>query len=209
MGVSQTMDKTFRPDTWDPDIWKEVYDLNEYRVNRFADKVVVDVGAHIGAFSRLAADKGASVVYSFEPNLENYRMLCKNVEGANVKTYNMAIHAASGMCVESIPSPISENTGGCNVTLSSDGEGVKTISLDDIIDIAGYVNIIKMDCEGGEYPGLLKCTKLHRVDAIVGEYHGHATETVEGLRNYLNDNGFSVGLEPTAGALGHFFAVRL
>lgn len=209
MEANQTMDKTFRPDTWDSEIWRQVYDLNEYRVNRFAGKVVVDIGAHIGSFSRLAADSGATVVYAFEPNKENYRVLCENVSGTQVNTYNMALHAASGMCVNTIPSSVKENTGGCNVELSSDGSGAQTISMDDIIDIAGYAHIVKMDCEGGEYPGLLKCTKLHRVDAIVGEYHGHSTETIEGLKNYLNENGFSVGLEPTNDGLGHFFAVRL
>jgi FkbM family methyltransferase len=200
---------TFRSDTWDEAIWNLVNGMNEYRVNRFAGKIVVDVGAHIGSFSRLAADNGATVVYSFEPNADNYRVLCENVAGTQVQTYNMAVHAASGLLVKSIESLEPTNTGGCGVVLSPDGAGTPTISMDDIIDLAGYVHILKMDCEGGEYPGLLKCTKLNRVDAIVGEYHGHATETIEGLKEHLNNNGFSVGLEPTADDLGHFFAVRL
>jgi len=207
MDTAETMNTTFRENTWDSEIWRQVYDLNEYRVNRFGGKVVVDIGAHIGSFSRLANDNGASAVYAFEPDPENYEVLCKNVEGTIISTYNMAVHAASGMLVKSVPSTMPENTGGCNMKLSHDG--AQTISMDDIIDIAGYVHIMKMDCEGGEYPGLLKCTKLHRVDSIVGEYHGHPTETIEDLKNHLNGNGFSVGIEPTENGLGHFLAVRL
>ena len=198
-----------RSGTWDEDIWNLVYGMNEYRVNRFAGKIVVDVGAHIGSFSRLAADNGATSVYAFEPNPESYRLLVENVQGTQIKPYNMAIHCNSGLLVKSIPSLEETNTGGSNCVLSPDGTGTPTISMDDIIDLAGYVHILKLDCEGGEYPGLLKCTKLNRVDAIVGEYHGHATETIDGLKDYLQANGFSVGLEPTVDPLGHFFAVRL
>jgi len=203
------MTPELRPGTWDEPIWNLVNGMNEYRVNRFAGKIVVDVGAHIGAFSRLAADNGATVVYAFEPNEDNYKLLYKNVQGTQVRPYNLAVHCNSGLLVKSVASTEETNTGGINCVLSPDGTGTPTISMDDIIDLAGYVHILKMDCEGGEYPGLLKCTKLNRVDAIVGEYHGHATETIGGLKNYLQSNGFSVGLEPTIEPLGHFFAVRL
>lgn len=201
------MNITFRQNTWDSEIWRAVYELNEYRVNRFSGKVVVDIGAHIGSFSRLANDNGASAVYAFEPDPENYEVLCKNVEGTIISAYNLAVYSVSGMCVKSDSSYIPANTGGCNMILSHNG--ARTISMDDIIDLAGYIHILKMDCEGGEYPGLLKCTKLDRVDSIVGEYHRHLTGTIEDLKNHLNENGFSVGTEPTENGLGHFLAVRL
>lgn len=202
------MTPELRPGTWDEDIWNLVNGMNEYRVNRFAGKIVVDIGAHIGAFSRLAADNGATIVHAFEPNKNNYKLLLKNTQYTQIKTYNLAVHCNSGLLVNSIEDA-SGNTGSCGVVLSPDGTGTPTISMDDIIDLAGYVHILKMDCEGGEYPGLLKCTKLNRVDAIVGEYHPHAYGTIEDLKKHLHENQFNVGTQPTADGLGYFFAVRI
>lgn len=44
--------------------------------------VVMDVGAHVGYFSLLAARKGGpnGKVYSFEPEPQNYELLLKNIE---------------------------------------------------------------------------------------------------------------------------------
>lgn len=198
----------FRPGTWDQAIFDCVYTNNEYRVNNFLGKTIVDVGAHIGSFSLLAAHRGASVVYAYEPNKHNFEILTQNALGTVVRPWNKGVHAASGLHLQSMQCSMPENTGGCPTVLDSDGD-IETVCMNDIIDQLGHIDILKLDCEGAEYPALLHCTKLDRLSAIVGEYHGHVEHTIDELKHYLNSHGFSVGLEPTEGGLGHFFAIRL
>lgn len=198
----------FRENTWDKAIYTLVYEQNEYRVNNFTGKTVVDVGAHIGSFSLLAAHGGASVVYSYEPNKSNYEMLLKNAQGTVIHPWYLGVHESSGLHLQSMPCSMPENTGGCPTVLTND-EGVRSICMDDIIDMLGRIDILKLDCEGAEYPALFGCKQLEKITAIVGEYHGHPERTIQELKAHLNDHGFSVGIEPTVDGLGHFFAVRI
>jgi hypothetical protein len=85
--------------------------------------------------------------------------------------------------------------------------------------------LLKIDCEGAEFPILLTSSRLDCIDRIVGEYHELRAElprhvrvpgceqfTVEILVEHLESFGFAVALEPQAtgtfGALGLFFADR-
>ena len=60
---------------------------------------------------------------------------------------------------------------------SGQGRVVETTTMESLIDHAcglarsGRVRLLKLDCEGGEYPGLLWAPNLGRVDAICGEIH--------------------------------------
>ena len=64
----------FRDHRWDRYILKE----NSYGIVKVSsDDVVVDVGAHIGVFTRSALATGAKVI-SYEPDLDNYRLLLRN-----------------------------------------------------------------------------------------------------------------------------------
>jgi hypothetical protein len=62
------------------------------------------------------------------------------------------------------------------------------------------VRLIKLDCEGGEYPGLLWASNLGRVDAICGEIHRstpikrHVYSTEDIVRR-LEADGFQVTTE--------------
>src|SRR5262249_49186033 len=64
---------TLRPGTNDDVIYNSVVTGTEYRLpDRLApDSVVIDIGAHVGAFSYLALTRGAGSVYAFEPEPSN------------------------------------------------------------------------------------------------------------------------------------------
>lgn len=65
----------FRDHRWDRYILKE----NSYGALKIQpDDTVIDVGGHIGVFTRMALAAGASVI-SYEPDLDNYRLLQMNV----------------------------------------------------------------------------------------------------------------------------------
>ena len=48
---------------------------------------------------------------------------------------------------------------------------VEAISLDEVLSRFQRARLMKIDCEGSEFPILLTSKLLTRVDRIVGEYH--------------------------------------
>ncbi len=57
-----------------------VYDLNSL-THRNVDPVVLDCGANVGFFTRLALESGAAHVVAFEPSPKNQTCLRRNLQG--------------------------------------------------------------------------------------------------------------------------------
>src|ERR1051326_7332118 len=65
---------------------------NEYGLKEFTGhEVVVDVGAHIGAFSLAAWVRGAQWIYAFEPEKENHHLLEENLNGTGALIRQAAV----------------------------------------------------------------------------------------------------------------------
>jgi hypothetical protein len=104
------------------------------------------------------------------------------------------------------------------------------VPFDEIVDTISdggrrRIDLVKIDCEGAEFPILLSASLLDRIDRIVGEYHELRADlpphvrvgdcrafTLDVLAATLERAGFSVSTEQQAtaqyGALGLFFADR-
>lgn len=120
--------------------------------------IVIDIGAHIGYFTRLAAEhvgkKG--YVYAFEADSENRNLLEKNTARyGNVFVYGAAITDREGRV------PFYHVTGstGCHSTIvqeNAERSEVPAITLDGFMQEAGIgrADIIKIDIEGGEMSAL-------------------------------------------------------
>lgn len=170
-----------RSSAQDIHIIHEVAIHNEYRLpDAFGhDDVVIDIGAHIGSFSYAALRRGCRHVHAFEADRSNSECAARNLKafGQSVRVHHKAVWRsdrsgdvlyASGYC--------QGNSGGVNVFLSNSGAKVETISLDDLLRTAtqkgrGRVRLMKIDCEGSEYPILFTSRLLHLVDAVCGEFH--------------------------------------
>jgi FkbM family methyltransferase len=132
---------------------------------------VVDVGAHVGYFSLLAAVLvgEAGRVYAFEPEPDNYALLVKNVEVNGYKN------------VTCLQRAVSQDTGSAQLFLRkyslehslsppeagnarAEGMAVKTTSLDEYFAGCGWpsIHLVKMDIEGWEWPALEGMTELLR-----------------------------------------------
>lgn len=62
-------------------ILDQILHNNFYALNKFKkEDVVIDLGAHIGVFTFCCFAASAGKIYSFEPFIENYRLLLKNTE---------------------------------------------------------------------------------------------------------------------------------
>jgi FkbM family methyltransferase len=126
-----------------------------------AGDCVADVGANVGAYtkelSRLVGSGGR--VYSFEPILENYRILqtvIQNVNLFNVRSFNAALGSTTGQFEMVIPDSAAF-TGFYLAHLARPGDigqrmWVETLTLDELWKSNGITDLdfIKCDVEGGE-----------------------------------------------------------
>jgi FkbM family methyltransferase len=228
-------DFSLRSDTNDVVIYTNVVTRNEYRIPEdVSGAVVIDIGLHVGAFSYLALSRGAIEVHGFEPELSNYSCAVQNLApfGARAHLHNRAVWR-SDIAVPALRfwrSTDGANAGGGTLIWDADGPLVDVVSFDEVVEAiseAGRrrIDLLKIDCEGAEFPILLTSSRLGDIDRIVGEYHelradlpqhvripGCDQFTVEILSAHLERAGFTVTLEPQAtakfGALGLFFAER-
>jgi len=150
----------------------EVFVLGQYSKGLESDsRVVVDVGAHIGTFTLLAAltmkRRGAQgVVVSVEPVSINYTLLLNNVKLNRLEHYVKPIKAA-----------VASRKTTLEVRWIGVKEKVQTITMHEIVDLIkklGYSNIdlLKMDIEGAEIDVLLNNNSwLNHVNRIVMELH--------------------------------------
>jgi FkbM family methyltransferase len=235
-GARQPPTLTLRPGTNDDVIYNSVVTQNEYRLPQQLPPgaIVIDIGVHIGAFSYLALTRGAAMVYGFEPEASNLSRARENLApfGDRVQLFNRAIWRSD---VPASPqhfwaSTDRANTGGGTLIWDTDGPLVDAVPFDEVVDTitgdgGGRIDLVKIDCEGAEFPILLSSARLGRIDRIVGEYHelradlpahvrvaGCREFTVEVLTAALERAGFLVSTQQQAmaqyGALGLFFAER-
>lgn len=233
--------------------WVVAWD--EYRVadRQFdSDDVVIDVGAHVGTFSAMCHALGSRSIRAFEPDPSTVPRLVelgRRLPGLEVdqravfRSDTPAHHDAEASTPRLVSSGgINDNTGASNVLfggrtfdigdqfLGDPGvapavRAVETVPLDEILESIARVTLLKLDCEGSEYPILLTSRLLHKVDEIVGEYHvinagamEHMTPSARlgTLRQYgpallvvrLQAAGFEVTLRPAGPSIGLFRAIR-
>jgi FkbM family methyltransferase len=161
---------------------------------------VVEIGAHKGYFTVLAASVADKVVV-FEPDDVNFAALQKNVAlngGDNVTAVPKAVSASAGRRTFTV----SQITDARHTFFPSDfsGEGraveVECTTLADIIEDYRLesVHMLKLDCEGSEYDVLLSCDAetMQRVRGVVLELHESAEigHTSAELISFLESYGF-------------------
>lgn len=232
----------FRPGTCDEEIFRAVVVGNEYRLpESFAiNDIILDVGTHIGSFSYACVSRGSCKVHTFETCRENHGCAVRNLAtlGTRVKVHHCAVWRSDRKNETLLFDEFRHNNNASGNVLGTGGTPVKAVGLDRIIRHVTErgrfrVRLMKLDCEGSEYPILFTSRMLHLVDAIVGEFHnitdehrtthpfhhipenarvaGYDTFNGDVLAEKLRSEGFSVQLErhPTIPRLaGWFFAER-
>ena len=148
---------------------KEIWHLGAYCPDGFeisGTDVVLDIGAHIGAFSVYAASKATGgKVLSYEPAMETFGLLVENLKMngvGNVVAFNKAVTEKAGK----VKLFLSRNTGANSIDRWwSEKEGGANEVEADAITLEGAirenslerVDFLKMDCEGAEYGIFRSC----------------------------------------------------
>ena len=143
-------------------------------------KTVIDCGAHIGSFSKLALSKGAKVI-SIEPEPSNFELLQLNAPEA-IHINKAISHSQSFLNIHPERNELHK--------LSNHGLPIETITLDELI--TEPVSVLKMDIEGAEYEALYNCHKLDMVSQITMEYHNGLSKLGK-LLIFLENKGFKFG----------------
>lgn len=122
---------------------------------------IVDVGAYIGEFSMAADDRGAKVIYAFEPNAENFTQLDNNLAGITARVYLHRIAIVGnkpGLYRLYLSGPTS------NIQ-SSEQFGVVTMPFLEMIKMLAPIDYLKIDIEGMEHE-IFDNHRLEMADAM-------------------------------------------
>lgn len=200
---------------------KNIYDMTanglyELETVRMMERLLkpgdtfIDVGAHVGYFSMIAAALGAGRVLAFEPNPHNFRALEENVVLNNAVIVSRYRGAVDSQYYPRAMWVNQDNDGGhafWNVgehpfnTKSKDNpkhEEVNCVTLDYfVLRRNNPVHLIKIDVEGSELDVLRGAQELLKANpdcAIICEINRFALSqmgtTEEELRTFMHDRGY-------------------
>lgn len=146
----------YRPETNDLGIIEQVFSNNgAYMPDDMTDWLVIDIGAHIGAASVLAAQRGARVK-AYEPSSSAYQALLANIlnNGLPVEPYHVGVGTRG---IRKLYLDV-YNTGQNSEFLIypeldlNTFEFMNVISLGEVLynPLEGICDFLKLDCEGCE-----------------------------------------------------------
>ncbi len=184
--------------------------------DRFPEQsVVIDVGANIGAFTFACLIRGAFFVDAYEIQAENCRWWERNLAplAHSCRLQEKAVWRAGQDQVRlKDRSPWTAQH-----HIWREGPLIPAISLDEILAQYSRVYLVKLDCEGAEYPILYTSKLLDRVENLTMEYHPQMVLThdlstnPQDLRKFLEEQGFQVRDVPGnehPDLVGVFFCTR-
>jgi FkbM family methyltransferase len=199
------------------EVWRaKVYD--DQRIPISAGDVVVDMGAHIGAFAvRAAQIAHLGQVYAYEASIKNFALLTENCQLnglENLYIENSAVSDHRGQMPlytpanNSILSSLLQDTSGFV-------EMVQAITFADIIaeHALTQIDFLKVDVEGAEFDILLACSAetFAKIRRMVIEYHEFEGDerTYRDLTDLLVSHGFKVAVEKAIFPQLHWFGTRI
>jgi FkbM family methyltransferase len=151
------------------DMIAEVVDYDCYQLKKLVwephrDHFIVDIGANVGVTALVLAQIPGARVTCYEPDPENCVLLRDNLGRNNLRNVTVREAAVAGKSGKLHFQPHTESTGGF---LAANGAGsdvhtltVEAITLDRVLEesATGRIDLLKCDCEGGEYEILDRLT---------------------------------------------------
>lgn len=209
-----------RAGTNDYQIFGEVVELDCYRLRAEPLRpgcLVVDIGAHVGAFSVMSAAQGAGRVLAFEMDAGNFALLIRNAATwPAIEARHAAVVGRGRVPMGYSATP--DNTGGHHVAWHDDQNSVAlpdaTATLQVLLQWLPAdmpIDMLKIDCEGCEHEILRACVEdgtLARVQRIAGEYHDFFGDSTASLLELLTRAGFDVEAVPIGDHSGTFYGRR-
>lgn len=188
--------------------WQDLGTLYEVFVEKIyadhpptAGKTVLDIGANIGDTAVYFASRGARVI-AYEPDPEMCELARRNVAGNGLAAdiRNVGVGAATETLQLSATPDGADTLSRTLFPGSMPADGlhpaclpIQVVAFADVLRELGSVDVLKIDCQGCEYPSFRSLTtaNLQRIEHVMMEYHGESSELADKLRAA----GFSVRLK--------------
>lgn len=171
---------------WSAGVQDEMRHCNYYDHQQIEEAcpVIVDVGGHIGIYSReMARRYPQGRIFYIEPDERNVQIAELNFKGLeNITVIRGALSYEPGVVFH--PYKDGSNSGGSQLLplgsspFSNSCEHTQPIQvqvfcLERLILHWGLdrIHLLKLDCEGSEYSIIRNSSSLHKVDVICGEWH--------------------------------------
>jgi FkbM family methyltransferase len=169
--------------------FKNIFYDDCYGLGKLEGKVdsIMDVGSNLGFFSLAARSRFPQArIHSYEPNPKIQNHLLNNTRGLSIEVHPEAIGATAGFI------ELQADAGSLfgKAVATENGKIKMTAMADAMKRIGGSVDLLKLDCEGGEW-GLFENPDIWKnVKRLTMEYHLWANpqldvpEMVKTIRNY-------------------------
>jgi FkbM family methyltransferase len=144
---------------------EDCYEIFNY-ARRANPKVIVDIGANLGMFSKLCSMLFPQAdIYAYEPNPSALKWLRRNAEDTRIQVTPCAVGRTSGL--------VKLDTS-CDSTIGQISEdGDLEVQCVAAVEVAAgkQIDFLKMDCEGSEWEILQDTTLLNRSKEACLEFH--------------------------------------
>jgi FkbM family methyltransferase len=164
---------------------------NVYGLHRHVGDVrtILDVGANVGFFSIAARGHyPRAVIHAYEPNPRVLPFLNANVSKLGISVFPEAVGNSDGLVSM-------EDDGPSNLARTHAGGngGVPMVGFDRAIQrIGGQVDLLKLDCEGGEWDLFQSAHCWQSIRNLRMEYHLFHNETFTQVDEALRRVGFAI-----------------
>ncbi len=202
-----------RNNSTDIHTFTNIWIIEEYlQIGNQKNKVIIDIGAHIGLFSIYAQRCNPKKIIAFEPIKENYNLLKENIllnKIENIKCYNVAISDKTSEVEIYFNQDFAAHS-----LIKKEGHSrkVKSMSLENIFNEnkISECDILKLDCEGSEYLifETLPDNYYNKIKKIIMEYHIFDSDYkhLEKLKNKLEKMNFILKTNSTNEYMGMLYA---
>lgn len=168
-------------------------------------KIVVDIGANIGAFAAYIKTKYPSTtIYCYEPDPENFKNLTKNIQENNFKDvmlFNKAVGKQNGKITLYAETTEFGTANSSTIRKSDVSIDVECLTLEEIFKENNIekCDLLKLDCEGCEYDIFYNTNTniIKKVGIISLEYHDLDLNTGKNLADYLEQSKFKCKIQAT------------
>ena len=158
-------------------VFKEIFMSDFYRIRQLVkilpeNPVIVDIGGNAGYFNMMLFSQiDSAKVIAYEPIYENYKLFQENVRRNSIMTNKVSVFnmAVTGTRIDEVTIYKEvENNNSVTASVYNDFSKdnfnvikVKAITLEEILTSNNLdrVDVLKLDCEGSEYPIIYETPK--------------------------------------------------